>query len=119
MSAGSAMRARVADDAGVRRGRIDPPFGDAAIGRQAAVQRAGGDAVLIADVAAHDRAQPLDVEIGVLEFERIEGPLDQFDAARERVLALAQLQPAADAGSRDIPAARPACGCADRACRRA
>ena len=36
-----------------------------------------GHAVLVRDVAAHNRAQPLDVEEGVLEFQRIEGPFDQ------------------------------------------
>ena len=40
------------------------------------------------DVAPHDGAQPFDVEEGVLELQRIEGPLDQLDAARERFLAL-------------------------------
>ena len=64
---------------------------------------AGGGAVLIAHVAAYDRAQPLDVEVGVFNFERIEGPLDEFDAARESVFALFEFQLAADAGCCDNP----------------
>ena len=100
------------------RGARDPPLGDAAIGRKPAVQRAGGGPVLVENVAPHDRAQPLDVEKRVLDFERIEGPLDQLDPARQRVVALRQLQPAAHAGVRDIPAALPACGCADSFSRR-
>ena len=38
------------------------------------------------------------LKIGVLQFERIEGPLDEIDAARESIVALPQLEPAADAG---------------------
>ena len=40
------------------------------------------------NVAPHDGAQPLHVEEGVLDFQRIEGPLDQLDAARQRLFAL-------------------------------
>ncbi len=36
------------------------------------------------------------LKIGVLELERIEGPLDQIDAAAKRFFALAQLEPAPD-----------------------
>ena len=66
----------------------DPPLGHASIGGQAAVQMAGGGAVLIENVAADDRAQTLDVEKCVLDFQRIERPLDEVDAARESVLPL-------------------------------
>ena len=75
----------------------DPPLGDAAVRGQAAVQMAGGGAVLVEHVAPHDGAQPLHVEVRVLDFERIEGPLHQLDAARQRVLALRQLQAPPDA----------------------
>src|SRR5579864_8297129 len=53
---------------------------------------AGGCAVLIANIAAHDCAEPLDIEIRVLDFERIEGPLDELDTARESVFALLELE---------------------------
>ena len=75
--------------------RIDPPFGDTAVGRQTAVQRTAGGAVLVFLVDPHDGAQPLDIEKSVLEFQRIEGPLDQRDAARQGILTLPELQAAA------------------------
>ena len=99
------------------RGLRDPPFGDAAIGGQAAVQRAAGGPVLIGDVAANDGAQPLHIEKRVLDFERIESPLDQIDAARQRVVALRQLERCGPRPRCGNPAARPACGCADMFCR--
>ena len=37
---------------------------------------------MIQNVAAHDSAQPLHVEKCVLDFQRIERPFDQIDAAR-------------------------------------
>ena len=43
-------------------------------------------------VAARDGAELFKVEIGVLDFQRIEGPLDQFDTAGERVFALQEFQ---------------------------
>ena len=45
-------------------------------GALSAVQRAGSNAVLIGYIPPHDRAQPLDIEIRVLQLERVEGPLD-------------------------------------------
>src|ERR1035438_9710895 len=54
---------------------------------------AGGSSVLIEHVSANDGAQPLGVEKRVLDFERIESPLNQIDAARERLVALGQFQP--------------------------
>ena len=59
------------------------------------MQRAAGGAVLVFLVAPHDGAQPFDVEKGVLELEGIEGPLDEGDAARQGIVALAKLKAAA------------------------
>jgi hypothetical protein len=55
---------------------VYPPFGVTAIRREAAVERTGGEAIVIGGVAAYDGAETLDVEERVLEFEGIEGPLD-------------------------------------------
>ena len=62
------------------------------------MQGAGSDAVLVLGVLPNHCAQPLEVEECVLEFQRIEGPLDQFDSAFEGFLALPQLEPPPDAG---------------------
>jgi len=61
------------------------------------MKRAAGDAVEIRNVAAGNGAEPVDVEVRVLGFERIESPLDQSNIAAERVVALRELQLAADA----------------------
>ena len=52
------------------------PFGQEAVGRHAAVQGAGGDAVEIGDVATGNGAETIEVEVRVFCFERIEGPFD-------------------------------------------
>ena len=77
---------------------VQEPFGNAAIGGQAASQTAGGDAVVVRKILANDGAQFFDIEIGVLEFERIEGPLDHVEAAGEGVFALGEFEHAACAG---------------------
>jgi hypothetical protein len=61
------------------------------------MQRARRDPILIQNKAAHNDSQPLDIEMGILDLEGIEGPFDQRDFAREGVLALLELQQAADA----------------------
>src|SRR5260370_161800 len=73
------------------------PFSDAAVSGETGLKVAGGDAVLIGHKTAYDGAQTLDVEIGVLDIERIEGPLDQIDAAGERRLALGEFKEPASA----------------------
>ena len=77
---------------------IEEPLGDAAVGGEAGVEFARGIAVLIEDVAADDGAEAFDVEVGVLGFEGVEGPLDEVDAGGEGEFALAELEEAADAG---------------------
>src|ERR1051326_5374143 len=59
--------------------RIEPPFGDAAVRGQPAVQRTGGEAILIQRVAAHNGPELLDIEKCVLQLQWIEGPLDEVD----------------------------------------
>ena len=67
------------------------PFDEKAIGGHATVERAGGDAVEIGDVAARDGAETIDIEVGVFGFERVESPLDETNAAAKGVLALESL----------------------------
>ena len=76
---------------------INPPFGDQAVGGQAGVQRAFGDSVAIRDEAAGDGAETHEIEVGVFQFERIEGPFDQANLAFQRVVALEKFQAASDA----------------------
>src|SRR5262249_48116604 len=79
-------------DGGVDAIAIDPPFRRAAIRRQAAVQEAGSGSVLVGNVAPHNSAEFLDVEVGVLDFERIEGPLDEVDVPVESFVSLRELE---------------------------
>src|SRR5215469_7994177 len=61
------------------------------------MKAAGSHSILIPDKPPDNSAEPFHVEIGVLDLERIEGPLDQIDVARDCVFALPQLEPPADA----------------------
>src|SRR2546422_623584 len=71
---------------------IDPPFRRAAVSRQTAVEETRRGSILVGDIAPYDRAQLFDIEVGVLELKRIEGPLDDVDAPLQGVFALRQLQ---------------------------
>src|SRR5579864_5848596 len=82
---------------GLRPRARDPPFGYTAIGRQTSVQVAGGRSVLIKHITTHHRPQPFNVEVGVLDLERIECPLDQIDPTGQRIVALREFQPPTDA----------------------
>jgi hypothetical protein len=84
-------------DGGDDTGGIEVPFGEETIGGHAAVERAGGDAVEIGDIAAGDGAETIDVEVGVFGFERVEGPLDETKAAAKGVFALRELELTTDA----------------------
>jgi hypothetical protein len=72
--------------------RFEMPLGEKAIGGQAAMERAGGDAVEIGDVIATDGAEPIEIEMSVLGFERIKSPFDEANAATEGVFALKELE---------------------------
>lgn len=76
---------------------IEMPLDEETIGGHTAVQRAGGNAVEIGDVAARNGAKAVEVEICVFGFEGIKGPLDKANAAAEGVFALRQLQLTTDA----------------------
>ena len=72
------------------------PFDEQAIGGQAVMEWAGGDAVEIGDVVAGDGTEAIDVEVSVLGFEWIESPLDEADVAAEGVFALREFELAAN-----------------------
>src|SRR5712692_141818 len=67
---------------------LQPPLGNQPVRGQAALQRRRCDAVLIDTVAPRNRAQSLDIEISVLDLQRIKRPLHQFKSTRQPVLAL-------------------------------
>ena len=75
---------------------FEMPFREETIGGNAAVERAGGNAVEIGDVAAADGAETVEVEMRVFGFEGIEGPFDETDAAADGVFALEKLEETAD-----------------------
>lgn len=76
---------------------IEMPLDEETIGGDTAVERAGSDAVEIGEVVAGDGAETVDVEVCVFGFERIEGPLDEANAAEKSVFALKELELTADA----------------------
>ena len=55
------------------------------------------DAVIIGQVAAGDGAQTHEIEMSIFDFEGIERPFDESDAALQGVLALKKFQAAAHA----------------------
>src|SRR5438309_3993560 len=61
------------------------------------MQRTGGDAIQVWQVASADCAQPIEIEMGVAHFEGIEGPFNQPNIATERFVTLKELQHAANA----------------------
>src|SRR5438128_10684556 len=77
---------------------FQPPFGDQAVSGQATLEGRSSDARLIDAVTARDYAQFFDIQIGIFYFQRIKGPLDQLETARDGVLALKQLDAAAKPG---------------------
>ena len=84
-------------DRGNYPGRIQVPFDEKAIGGQATMERAGGNPVKIGDVTAGNGAKAIYVEMCVLGFEWVEGPLDEAEATPESIVPLKQFQLAADA----------------------
>ena len=78
-------------------GGIEMPFDEEAVGGHAAMERAGGDAVKIGNVAAGEGAQTIEVEVGIFGFERIKGPFDETNAASEGVFTLGEFELTADA----------------------
>jgi hypothetical protein len=83
-------------DGGDYAGGIEMPLGEETIGGEAAVERAGGDAVEVRDVAAADGPEAIEIEMRVFCFERIEGPFDETDVAAEGVIALKEFEKTAD-----------------------
>jgi hypothetical protein len=77
--------------------RIQPPFGDQAVGGQAGMQVAAGDSVTVGDESPGDRTEADEIEIRVAHFERIESPFNQANSILQRIVALKELQAAADA----------------------
>src|ERR1700688_1863631 len=77
--------------------RIEMPFGQQAIGGPAALQRAAGDAVQIRQICSGNRAQTVQVEIGIAEFERIKSPADEANIPAESFISLEKFQHSANA----------------------
>jgi len=75
---------------------IEMPFDEKTVSGHASVKRTGGDAVEIGDVTAGDGAKAVDVEVRVLCFERVEGPLDEMDTSTKGVFPLGEFKLAAN-----------------------
>src|SRR5262245_50592336 len=79
-------------ESGLHAGAIEMPLGHEAVGGQPAMQAAAGNAVKVRQIRAADGAEQLEVDASIANLERIECPLDQFYAARQRFFPLRQLQ---------------------------
>src|SRR3989442_6762598 len=71
---------KLARESGEDASRIETPFDDKAVRRKAEVERTRGHPVEIRNVTAANRAEPIQVEVGVSWFVRVEGPLDCTNA---------------------------------------
>src|SRR5262245_41640666 len=79
--------------------RAHPPLDEQTVGLHPAMKNAAAiDPINIGAIPPHDAAEFDDVEIGVARLQWVERPCDERDARFERVVALRQLQPYADAG---------------------
>ena len=67
---------------------VEVPFDKETIGGEATVEGAAGDTVEIGNEMAGDGAESVEIEMGVASLERVEGPFDETNAARERFVAL-------------------------------
>jgi hypothetical protein len=74
-----------------------PPFRIQPIGREASLQRGGGRAIEVGLVAPYYDAETADVQVGVPDFQGIEGPLHEIEATGDGVVALGELETTADA----------------------
>jgi len=75
---------------------VEVPLRKQAVGRQAPMERAAGDAIEIGDVGADDGAQAIEIEMRVAGFQRVEGPFDEADIAGECFFALEDFEGAAN-----------------------
>lgn len=89
------LASQVVDGGNYARG-VEMPFRKEAIGGEAAVEWAGGDAVETRDVAAGDGAETIEIEMSVFDFQGIESPFDETDAAAEGVFALEEFEETSD-----------------------
>ena len=69
-------------------------------------------------VSPRNRPQPRDVQVSVLDLKRVERPLHQVKAPRQRLLSLRQLQPPPQPAHFGTQAAPPACASGDTPFRR-
>src|SRR5438105_1906030 len=71
---------------------IEVPLNQQSIRRHAAMQRTGRGALKIRKVLPANRAQAVQIEVRIPEFERIKSPLNQPDPAAQRLFALKKFQ---------------------------
>jgi hypothetical protein len=61
------------------------------------MQRAGSDSVKIGNNFSADAAEPIEIEMGVADFERIEGPFNETKVAGKSFVALKKFEETANA----------------------
>src|SRR6266404_273520 len=72
--------------------RIQPPLRQHPGGRDSAMQRARRDSVKIRNITPANRAQPVQIKMGVLQLQRIKCPFHQANAPSQGFVALKQFQ---------------------------
>src|ERR1700722_11735013 len=56
--------------------RSEPPLRDEPVAGQSTLQWRRSDSILVQVIAAGNRTQPLNVEVGIFYFQRVKSPLD-------------------------------------------
>src|SRR5713101_8279 len=74
--------------------RVQPPLRHQPIRGNSPMQRARRHAIKVLDVSPADRAQPVQIEMRILQFQRIKRPLNQSNAPPQRLFSLEQFQAA-------------------------
>src|SRR5205085_252807 len=77
---------------GLHAAGLHPPFRDQPVRGKPSMQMTRCCSVLVVHIAAHNGAEPFNIEESILDLERIECPLDQVNPAPHRVFSLLQLQ---------------------------
>src|SRR6266849_2786015 len=72
--------------------RIQPPFRHQPICGNSPMQRARCHTIKVFDVSSADRAQPVQIEMRILQFQRIKRPLNQSNSPPQRLFSLEPFQ---------------------------
>jgi hypothetical protein len=75
---------------------VEMPLSEETVSGKAAMEGAGGDSIEIGNELTREGTEAVEIEMSVARFQRIEGPFDEANVAREGFVALEKLQHAPD-----------------------